>query len=159
MQNHTKHGHSAATHVTHYRHLFVMLVLSAIAMYALMYGMVDRFANVYANLNQLYMVLAMVAPMAIIEMLVMRSMYADRRLNTAIMIGSAIVLLASWVMLRQQTAIDDRQFLRSMIPHHAGAILMCREASLEDAELKQLCASIIAGQQREIDQMSALLAR
>ena len=51
----------------------------------------------------------------------------------------------------------DEQFLRSMIPHHAGAILMCQEASIEDQEIRELCRSIIASQQTEIDLMKAKL--
>lgn len=46
-----------------------------------------------------------------------------------------------------------------MIPHHAGAILMCRKASVADAEIKSLCQDIISSQQREIDQMKDILAR
>ena len=44
-----------------------------------------------------------------------------------------------------------------MIPHHGGAILMCKEASIQDQEIKDLCRNIIAGQQAEIDQMKAKL--
>jgi len=36
---------------SHYLHLLVMTVLSFLSMYILMYAMVDRFANVYGNLN------------------------------------------------------------------------------------------------------------
>jgi uncharacterized protein (DUF305 family) len=46
-----------------------------------------------------------------------------------------------------------------MIPHHAGAILMCEEAPIQDPEIKQLRSSIIASQQAEIDQMKAILNR
>ena len=46
-----------------------------------------------------------------------------------------------------------------MIPHHSGAILMCREASLRDPELKTLCQDIIRSQQQEIEQMKGILAR
>jgi uncharacterized protein (DUF305 family) len=46
-----------------------------------------------------------------------------------------------------------------MIPHHAGAILMCEQASLYDAEIKDLCGRIINSQQEEIDQMKAILQR
>jgi len=35
---------------------------------------------------------------------------------------------------------------------------MCEEAPLQDAEIKELCQSIIAGQQAEIAQMKAKLA-
>ena len=37
---------------------------------------------------------------------------------------SLVALAVLWILIRQQAAITDRQFLRSMIPHHAGAILM-----------------------------------
>jgi uncharacterized protein (DUF305 family) len=60
-------------------------------------------------------------------------------------------------MIRQQTAVSDRQFLRSMIPHHAGAILMCTKAPIRDAEIESLCENIVSGQQAEIDQMRAKL--
>jgi uncharacterized protein (DUF305 family) len=60
-------------------------------------------------------------------------------------------------LLRQQTAISDRQFLRSMIPHHGGAILMCQEAPLRDARIVELCKSIVASQRAEIEQMKTLL--
>ena len=57
------------------------------------------------------------------------------------------------------TTIGDTAFLRSMIPHHSGAILMCREASIHDPEIKTLCGEIVEGQRREIDQMKAILSR
>ena len=45
----------SAMHANHYGRLAIMAALSFVAMYALMYAMVDRFANVRPNLNQLYM--------------------------------------------------------------------------------------------------------
>jgi uncharacterized protein (DUF305 family) len=48
--------------------------------------------------------------------------------------------------------------MRSMIPHHAGAILMCEQAPTRDPEIKDLCAAIVSSQQSEIDQMKAKLA-
>ena len=39
----------------HYLRLLAMTVLSFLAMYVLMYAMVDEFADVYGNLNQAYM--------------------------------------------------------------------------------------------------------
>ena len=44
-----------------------------------------------------------------------------------------------------------------MIPHHAGAILMCEEARIASPDIKKLCNAIIASQQAEIDQMKAML--
>lgn len=61
----------------HYVHFAIMLLLSFIAMFAFMYAMVDRFSNVYPNLNQFYMAGLMVAPMAIFELVLMRAMYPN----------------------------------------------------------------------------------
>jgi uncharacterized protein (DUF305 family) len=142
----------------HYVHLGAMTLLSFVAMYWLMYAMVDSSASVYNNLNQLYMAGLMAAPMVLIELAVMRGMYHDKRLNIVLMIGATVAGILCFTLLRQQTAITDRQFLRSMIPHHSGAILMCQEASITDARIRDLCGSIIAGQRAEIDTMKRLLA-
>jgi uncharacterized protein (DUF305 family) len=141
----------------HYGRLLPMAALSFVSMYVLMYAMVDRFSNVYVNLNQVYMAGLMTAPMIIIELALMGAMYGDMRRNFAIAVASAVVLIAFWVAIRQQTAITDRQFLRSMIPHHAGAILMCEEAPVQEPEIRKLCAAIVSSQRSEIDQMKALL--
>jgi uncharacterized protein (DUF305 family) len=151
-------GHTASG-MHHYRSLGSMLLLSFAAMYVLMYAMTDRLADAYANVNQAYMAALMTAPMALIELGLMRSMYTDRRLNLLIVALSVLVLAGAWVSIRQQTAVADRQFLRSMIPHHSGAILMCERANISDAEIAKLCETIIAGQQQEIDQMNAILSR
>lgn len=143
----------------HYRRLLVMVLLSFGSMYVLMYAMVNTWADVFANLNQAYMAGLMAAPMVIIEVLLMGGMYRKKRWNALILASSAVLGIAFLVGIRQQTAIGDDQFLRSMIPHHAGAILMCEEASLRDPEIRDLCRGIIASQQAEIEQMKALLAR
>ena len=112
----------------HYGQLLLMAALSFVSMYVLMYAMVNTLSNVYMNLNQFYMAGLMAAPMVVIELALMGAMYNDRMRNAAIMAVSLLALVLFWVFIRQQTAITDRQFLRSMIPHHAGAILMCEEA-------------------------------
>jgi uncharacterized protein (DUF305 family) len=143
----------------HYAGLLVMTVLSFVSMYILMYAMVDRFANIYGNLNQFYMAGLMTAPMVVIELAVMRAMYENKKFNVAIMVAAVVLGLLFFAGIRQQAAIGDTQFLKSMIPHHAGALLMCSEATVADAEIQQLCKTILAGQQAEIDQMKAILAR
>jgi hypothetical protein len=141
----------------HYGRLLLMAALSFVSMYVLMYSMVNTLSNVYMNLNQFYMAGLMAAPMVVIELALMGAMYNDRKRNTAIMAVSLLALGLFWVFIRQQTAITDRQFLRSMIPHHAGAILMCEEAPIRDPEIKQLCEAIVSSQQSEIEQMKAKL--
>jgi len=141
----------------HYSHLLIMAALSFLAMYILMYAMVNTFSNVYPNLNQLYMAGLMTTPMVIIELAIMRSMYLNKKMNALIIGLCAGALFMFWILIRQQTAISDKQFLKSMIPHHASALLMCQKASLEDPEIKELCQKILLSQQAEIDQMKVKL--
>jgi uncharacterized protein (DUF305 family) len=143
----------------HYRHLGIMAALSFVAMYILMYAMVNSIDDVYNNVNQLYMAGLMAAPMVVIELVVMRAMYHNSKLNALIISASVAVGIALFMFIRLQTAVADGQFLRSMIPHHSSAILMCREASLQDQEIRDLCRNITSGQQQEIDQMNAILRR
>lgn len=142
---------------SHYGRLFSMAVLSFVSMYVLMYAMVDRIDNVYPNFNQFYMAGLMTAAMVVIELAIMGSMYGNRKLNAAILVGSVAALAGFWFLIRQQAAVSDEQFLKSMIPHHASAILMCNEAPVRDARIRQLCSQIVSGQQAEIDQMKGML--
>ena len=145
------------THNNSYKKLLIMALLSFISMYVLMYAMVDTFGNVIPNVNQFYMAGLMTLPMMIIELLLMGSMYMNKKLNTVIIAISSVLLIAFFLLIRQQSFVSDRQFLRSMIPHHASAILMCEKSNLQDPENIDLCASIISGQQGEIDLMKAKL--
>ena len=120
--------------------------------------MVDTFANVYASFNQFYMAGLMTAPMVIIELALMGAMYQNKKVNIIIIAAGLTALIVFWILIRQQTAISDNQFLRSMIPHHAGAVLMCQKAPIQDSRIKELCRTIIAGQQAEINQMKTILS-
>lgn len=77
----------------HYGNLAIMTLVSFIAMFILMYAMVDRFADVYPNINQAYMAGLMAAPMVLIELAVMRSMYPDMRMNLAFAGIAALALV------------------------------------------------------------------
>ena len=68
--------------------------------------------------------------------------------------GLMVVFLILFIFfIRNQTAISDKEFLKSMIPHHGGAVLMCQQASIQDSEIKKLCEAIISSQQSEIGWM------
>ena len=146
-------------HSKHYMLLAIMTAIMFVAMFVLMYAMVDRFQNVFLNLNQLYMAALMTAAMVLIELAIMRSMYPNRTANIAIVLISVVALAASWVGIRHQLAVGDGQFVRSMIPHHAGAVLMCEKAPIEDSEIQSLCQEITRGQEAEIEQMKTILSR
>ena len=155
---HTPKGSKPSAMIMHqYGRLLLMVGLSFVSMFVLMYAMVDTFENVFVSVNQFYMAGLMTAPMVIIEMALMGGMYPQKKLNVAIIVASVIALAGFWILIRTQAAVSDKQFLRSMIPHHAGAILMCNESSITDPEIKALCESINSGQQSEIAQMKRKL--
>ena len=143
----------------HYTLFAVNMVLSLIVMYFVMFSMIDGWSDFRNNLNMLYMALTMVAPMGIIMLLTMRGMYQRKLLNWALHVVLALIFVIALAATRQQSAIGDRQFIASMIPHHSGAILMCREARIQDVELIKLCEEIANAQRKEIEQMNAIRAR
>ncbi len=140
-----------------YLRLGVMAALSFVSMYVLMYAMVDSFANVIPNINQFYMALLMTVPMIVIEVFLMSHMYQNRLLNVGIVVASLFVLFGSFFLIRAQVGVGDTQFLKSMIPHHAGAVLMCSRANVKDAQIQELCRNILKGQQAEIEWMKSKL--
>ncbi len=159
-QGHKGHGAmSADMERKHYLMLGLNLLLSALIMYLGMFAMIWSSGEFIHNINFAYMALIMWAPMSVVMLWTMKSMYRNSRRNIALYALFAVVFLLSLWGMRDQLLVGDRQFLRSMIPHHSGAILMCREARLTDPEIIRLCDGIVRSQQREIDQMEAILAR
>jgi hypothetical protein len=160
------HQHKAAEAHTnghggggHYVHFGIELVIDFIIMFFVMYTMIATLDHLYLNINNLYMTLMMVAPMAVVMLVSMRSMFPKKNLNIIIGGAAVLVFILSFAAMRTQAAVGDVQFLRSMIPHHSGAILMCEEANLKDPEITSLCQQIITSQQQEISQMQAILDR
>ncbi|HEY0948131.1 MAG TPA: DUF305 domain-containing protein [Candidatus Paceibacterota bacterium] len=140
-----------------YARFGLMILISFAAMYILMYAMVNVLGNALPNWNQFYMAGLMTSPMIVLEMLFMGTMYGNKKLNIGIIVGGLVLLVIFWISIRQQVGISDEQFLKSMIPHHAGAILMCSKTKLQDPELKALCTGITSGQQGEIEFMKSKL--
>lgn len=141
----------------HYKMLAMNLAISLAIMYFMMFTMINSLGELYQNINFLYMALVMWAPMGTLMLLMMSGMYRNKRLNLALHAAFAMIFVLSFVAIRQQGLVNDQQFLRSMIPHHSGAILMCREAQLSDPRVKELCQNIIPAQRQEIEEMKAIL--
>lgn len=142
LEKHSQHSH--------YPKLILMSILSFVAMYFLMYAMVDSKENVIHNINQFYMAGLMTASMVLIEIVTMNSMYHLRKVNVWIILVSVFLLGVFYFAIRQQTGVRDKQFLKSMIPHHAAAVLMVKDAELHDPEVQKLAQDIITAQQKEI---------
>ena len=142
-----------------YKKLALAISINAVIMFFMTYVTLRSLEHFQANINRAYMALIMAAPMIIVMLLVNRAMFMNQQRNTFLIIAAVIVIILLFVGMRTQTPVGDVQFLRSMIPHHSSAILMCEEASLTDPEIIDLCDQIIQSQQEEIQQMQSILER
>jgi uncharacterized protein (DUF305 family) len=142
-----------------YSKFLFVLAINAVVMFFVTYAMIDTLEHFEFNINRVYMSLMMVAPMALLMLFVMRSMYMNKTLNVVLYSAFAALFVVSFALARTQTPVGNEQFLRSMIPHHSSAILMCQQASITDREISALCEQIVKSQREEIAQMQALLAR
>lgn len=158
MERHD-HGEPVQRMESGYGSLALQTAISGVIMYLVMFVMIDRSSSFYNNLNMLYMTLMMVAPMVVLMILAMKDMFPSKALNGALIAASLVAFFGGFALIRTQTTIGDVQFLRSMIPHHSGAVLMCEQAKLTDPEIRSLCANIVRSQREEIAQMEAMLAR
>ena len=146
----------------HYLMLGLNLLLSLIIMYLAMFAMIWSLGEFVKNINFFYMALVMWAPMAIVMMLTMKSMFMNTKINMILYAAFGSILVLSLWGIRAQGLVDDRRFVESMIPHHSGALTMCNRASLRDAEVRDLCFKqngIVESQTREIKQMQGILKR
>ena len=142
-----------------YKKFLLMMVISFIIMYIVMFLNMDKLDHYHTSATRIYMALLMVAPMAIVMMLMMGKMYPDKKWNTSIIIGSAVLFVVILTALRTQTPINDVQYMKAMIPHHSSAIMVSKNANIKDTEVKKLSEQIIKSQEEEIAQMEDILER
>ena len=142
-----------------YAKLAASLAISLALMFLLSMSMVRTLDHYYLNPSNLWMATVMVAPMGLVMMLVMRSMFTNRRANVVWYLGLVVVFVASLVLGRAETFVGNEGFLRSMIPHHSRAILVCEEADITDPDITALCGQIVNAQREEIREMQDMLER
>ena len=152
--------HSNKNHKGNYRTFFIMLGCSFVAMYITMYLNTYSIDHVYFSLTRFYMTCLGISAMAVIMWFFMRKMYQDKKKNMAIILGSLILFIGAFTLVRlQKPIIGDVLWMKAMIPHHSIAILTSERADIQDPEVKELAESIIEAQRREIEEMKAMIKR
>jgi uncharacterized protein (DUF305 family) len=142
-----------------YKMFSIMMAISFLIMYCVMFLNMDKLVHYHTSMTRIYMALLMVAPMAVIMMVMMGNMYPNKKLNISIIIGGIVLFIIILIGLRTQTPIGDVQYMKAMIPHHSSAIMTSKSANIKDSEVRKLADSIIASQEREIAQMENILKR
>ena len=143
----------------HYGKFSLMMLISFVVMYAVMFLNVEEANHIYLSTTRTYMALLMVAAMAIVMMLMMGKMYPNKKLNAGIMVTAVVIFALVLAGLRTQTPIADVQYMKAMIPHHSSAILVSKNANLSDPDVIKLSQGIIVSQEKEIAEMKIILSR
>ena len=131
------------------------LIISFFIMYLVMFLNITEFSHYYTSITRIYMAILMVAPMAVVMILMMGKMYPNKKMNAGIITASIAVFILTLAALRTQTPINDVQYMKAMIPHHSSAILTSKKANIQDPDVKKLSEEIIKAQEEEIAEMKA----
>ena len=143
----------------HYRKFLLMMGISFVIMYVVMYLNTYELDHVYFSLTRFYMTVLMVTVMAVVMLLLMPMMYPNKTMNGIIMGASLTLFVGALIMVRSQTFVNDTRWMKAMIPHHSIAILTSERANIQDPEVRKLADDIITAQKREITEMQAMIKR
>ncbi|HEY9001259.1 MAG TPA: DUF305 domain-containing protein [Mucilaginibacter sp.] len=142
---------------SNYSKLCVMLALSFVLMYAIMFLNVDDVSHIYINMTRFYMTILMICAMAVLMVAMMPMMYANKKKNTIIIISSVVVFVLAFAGVHKQAGIGDIQYMKGMIPHHSIAIMTSENAHIKDARVRKLADGIIKTQKKEIAEMKEMI--
>jgi len=78
---------------------------------------------------------------------------------TVFSVGIILSISVSTLLLRQQLLVDDKQWLRRMIPHHSTALTTTHKVydRTNNPKIKELAKEIIDTQEKEIQLMKSML--
>ena len=140
-----------------YKKFLGMITTAAVLMYIVMYLNTYSYGHVFFSEMRLYMTILSTSVMAVVMLSFMLHMLKDKKMNISIVIISVLVFVSSLTLMRNQTTIDDVDYMEGMIPHHSIAILASERAKITDPRVRELADEIIAAQKREIDEMKRLI--
>ena len=103
------------------------------------------------------MALVMGGAMSLVMLGFMWSMHRNLRLNVGIIVASIALMGIALFLSRSQRFVDDREYMKGMIPHHSIAILTSERADIDDLRVCALANGIIRAQREEIAEMDWLI--
>lgn len=149
--------HKNIGHGGSYRRFVAMIVTSTVIMLGLMYLNSYELSHVRFSETRMYMALYMGAVMALVMIAFMWGMYKDKTKSWAIVGGSLFLFIIALFLVRSQTTVQDKSWMKAMIPHHSIAILTSSRAEIDDVRVRELADAIIKAQEREIAEMNWLI--
>lgn len=161
QHGHEQHGehdqHQKKHGMAMYLRFAAMILTAMVVMYWTMFAGTYEWGHVKWSESRLFMTLTMGGTMGLIMLGWMLNMYKNTGLNLLI-VGLSLALLGGGIFLdRSQTTVQDRSFMRGMIPHHSLAITRSERSELTDVRVCELAVEISEAQRREILEMEWLI--
>lgn len=149
--------HTMKTHGSSYTRFLAMVGTSTLLMLGLMYLNSYQMSHVRFSETRTYMALYMGGMMSLVMLAFMWGMYKSKAKSWAIVVGSTILFCVALFLVRSQVTVQDRAWMKAMIPHHSIAILTSERAEIDDVRVRELADAIIEAQRREIAEMEWLI--
>lgn len=140
-----------------YLRFLAMIATSTVVMFVLTYTNSYALDHVRWSEERVYMALLMGAAMSLVMWSFMRSMYTNTKYNLALIVGAVALFAIALGLSRSQMFVDDREYMKGMIPHHSIAILTSEKADLDDLRVQELAKEIADAQRKEIKEMDWLI--
>lgn len=140
-----------------YAKFLAMILTSSVLMYMVMYLNTYELSHVFFSEMRLYMTILSTSVMAVVMLLFMLNMLKNKKANIAIILVSIVIFSSSFYLMRNQTTIDEVDYMQGMIPHHSIAILTSERADIKDERVRKLADDIIKAQKKEIKEMEELI--
>lgn len=141
-----------------YSRFGLMILVSTVVMFGLMYLNNYALDHIYFSETRFYMALVMGASMAAVMLLFMLKMYSNKTANVAILAAAVLTFSGALWLVRSQSTVEDVSWMKAMIPHHSIAILTSSRAEISDPRVRDLADRIIKAQESEIAEMKKLIA-
>jgi len=141
------------------RHVIMFIVMVIVGMlFNPMNILVYRFSDLYISQTLFYGGLLMASNMIWTHEIV--HYLSMGHFNMLVFsVGIILSISVSIILLRQQLLVDDKQWLRRMIPHHSTALTTTHKIynKTNNPKIKELAKQIIDTQEREIQLMKSML--
>ena len=134
-----------------------MIATSTVVMFVLTYTNSYALDHVRWSEERVYMALLMGGAMSLIMLGFMWSMHKNTKVNVGIVLAGIAVMGVALYLSRSQRFVDDREYMKGMIPHHSIAILTSEYADIDDVRVCELANGIIRAQREEIAEMDWLI--
>jgi hypothetical protein len=131
----------------HYLQMIILMIPAGLL--STMNVWANSIDDIYFSFNDLYMV-GLMSSWMILFMSILDG-------NITIGLISAMVASLFIYMIRNQSFINQTQFLRGMIPHHSMAVLMANRMKNNPNTISNLLQNIIQSQEAEIQYMKEIL--